>query len=337
MKNEHVNIDDELLASYLAGEANAGEREVVEQWISQSESNKQYFSKVKTLWENTGTIVSKHEADVDVDLAWGKFKQKANQPTVREAAKPKVRKLSFYLSRIAAILVLGFAVYLIYQSLIKAPANNEVVLAATALTKSDTLPDGSQVSLNSHSIITFNENFSKEKREVVLKGEAYFDVVKNNEKPFVIKTNGTTVTVLGTSFYVEAYDSLSTIEVGVEEGIVQIESYGQVVRLRAGEHISIDKNKQQIGESTAYNPNDIYWKSETLTFQNEPLLEVFATLEKVYEINISVDNPQILKCRLTGKFYKESPTHILEIIEANFGLTSVEQNTGFTISGNGCE
>lgn len=338
MENDRTNINDELLASYMAGEANADDMDVVEQWIGKSEANRRYFEKLKVLWENTGRVAPHQEANVDVDMAWNKFKQRADhQITDQPVSKAKGRHLYFYLSRMAAILVVGFVVYLVYQSLKKSPDANQVVLTAQMVTKSDTLPDGSQVSLNINSRVTFNENFSETERLISLQGEAFFDVVKNDKKPFVIKTNGTTVTVLGTSFYVEAYDSLNTVEVGVEEGVVQVESYGELVLLGAGERISIDKGKQKVSEPDTYNPNDIYWKSETLIFKNEPLAGVFATLEKVYKININVENPRILNCRLTGKFYKESPAHIFEIIETNFDLTTVEQNAGFTISGDGCE
>ncbi|GAA0890839.1 FecR family protein [Fulvivirga kasyanovii] len=338
MENDRTNIDDELLASYMAGEANADDTAVVEQWIGESEANRRYFEKLKVLWENTGRVAPHQEANVDVDLAWNKFKQRADREITDEpVSKAKGRHLYFYLSRMAAVLVVGFVVYLVYQSLEKSPEANQVELMAKAVTKSDTLPDGSQVALNVNSLVTFNENFSETERSVSLQGEAFFDVVKDDKKPFVIKTKDVIVTVLGTSFYVEAYDSLNTVEVGVEEGVVQVESYGELVLLGAGERISIDKGKQKVSEPDKYNPNDIYWKSETLIFKNEPLAGVFATLEKVYNIKINVENPRILNCRLTGKFYKESPAHIFEIIETNFELTSVEQNAGFTISGDGCE
>ncbi|UII32740.1 FecR domain-containing protein [Fulvivirga ulvae] len=336
MRNERVNIDDELLASYMSGEVDANDRKTVEQWIDQSDTNRQYFEKLKTLWEYAGPDISPREADVDVDRAWSKLKQQIDQQQ-EDQLKPEGRQLYFYLSRVAALLVLGLVVFLVYQSLVKSPVASEMVIASKEMVKSDTLPDGSQVSLNVNSTVTFNENFSKSERLVTLKGEAFFDVVKDNMRPFIIDTDGTTVKVLGTSFYVRNYDSLGIIEVGVEEGIVQVTSHGKETILQAGEYISVSKNKREFSGMQRYNPNDIFWMSKTIAFEKQSLEAVFSTLERAYQISIDVENPEILNCRLTGKFYKEPVEHVFEIIDANFGFTTIQEEGRFVVSGHGCD
>ncbi|MBL6445439.1 FecR domain-containing protein [Fulvivirga sp. 29W222] len=336
MENDHLNIDEELLASYMAGESSANDRRVVEQWIEQSDANKQYFRKLKILWENTGRVFPAQDADVDVDRAWSKFRQRAGS-TNDGVAISTSRNLYFYLSRIAAVFVIGLVIYLVYQSLEEPQGLKEIVVTAKGITISDTLPDGSWVSLNKHSEIAFDEQFSETKRLVSLRGEAFFDVVKDNFKPFVIKTHGAVIKVLGTSFYVRNYDSLNLIEVGVEEGIVQVTCNDKEVILQAGEYISINKHRQEFAEVQSYDPNDIFWMSETIEFEKERLEYVFSTLEKAYNISIDVDNTQILNCRLTGKFYKEPVEHVFEIIDANFGFITTKKKGRFTVSGNGCD
>jgi transmembrane sensor len=141
--------------------------------------------------------------------------------------------------------------------------------------------------------------------------------------------------VLGTSFYVKAYDSLAAIFVGVEEGMVKVIASGTNVILEAGESISIDKSTKQF-QSLTFNPNDLFWKSQTLIFRNERLEKVFATLEKKYNISINIVNKQILECRLSAKFYGEDIAQIFDIINMNFNLTIQEQDNQYTISGGGC-
>lgn len=338
MTNDNSHIEDEVIARYLAGEAGAEDRWEVELWMNESETNRTHFAKLKHLWERTGSVTSYENADVDVDKAWNKFKSKAiNRSDHNAATEPKARLLWPYFVRVAAVLVAGLAIYLIYQTYVKVPAHGEMLMASKDLIENDTLPDGTIIWLNAKSQLRFPGKFPKNKRLVSLQGEAFFKVAPNSQKPFVINVGAAIVTVLGTSFYVRAYDSLSAMEVGVEEGRVRVRSYGKEVILNGGDRISIQKDEQEVSKLMLYNPNDVYWKSETLVFQGETLANVFSRLEQAYGIIIDVEDPRILKCRLTGKFYQESVSRIFEIIDANFGLVTKNEADRFIVSGNGCD
>lgn len=336
MVNRNTNIDDELIAKYLAGEANAEENLEIQVWLNGSSENQRYFDRLKRLWEKTGRIAPHHEVDVDVDRGWSRFQEKLGDRKGKSDGGTKIRPLFSHLARVAAILILGVLVYFIYQTLSEDVVREEVLMASEEI-KADTLPDGSLISLNKNSKLTYSKLFNTDQRRVQLEGEAFFNVISDKQKPFVVQANNTTITVLGTSFYVEAYDRLDFIEVGVEEGRVSISSGGDEVILNAGERVVINKSNDQISAVEAYDPNNIYWKSETLIFRGDSLEEVFATLEKIYQVRIEVENPKILHCRLTGKFYQESIDRIFEIIDANFGLTSQRVEDKFIISGDGCD
>ncbi|ELR72720.1 hypothetical protein C900_01099 [Fulvivirga imtechensis AK7] len=336
MVNRNTNIDDELIAKYLAGETNEEESLEIQRWLNGSSENQRYFDRLKNLWEKTGWVAPHQEADVDVDSGWSRFQEKLGDRRGKSEGGTKIRPLFAYLARVAAILVLAVLVYFIYHTFSK-DIMVEQVLMASAEIKTDTLPDGSLISLNKNSILTYSGSFNTDQRSVQLKGEAFFNVIPDKKKPFVVKINNTTITVLGTSFYVEAYDSLGFIEVGVEEGRVSVASMGNEVVLSAGERVSVNKRSGGVTAVQAYDPNSIYWKSETLIFRDDSLEEVFATLEEIYQIRIEVSNAKILNCRLTGKFYQEPVDRMFEIIDANFGLTSERAGDRFIISGDGCE
>lgn len=333
-----MNIDDELIAKYLANEATAEERQEVEAWLQISQVNQHHFSQIRKLWEQTEGMTSHEEANVDIDRAWNHFKSKATakDPGYQDSGRALKKNFLPWLVRMAAVLVVGFAIYLIYQNSVTMLVE-ETVLTASDEAKAKTLPDGSLIAINAKSKVVYPENFSGDVRAVSLEGEAFFEVKSNPDKPFLVKAKGATITVLGTSFYVKAYDSLNTIEVGVEEGTVKVATDRANAVLTAGERISIDMASGQIADVKAYNPNHIFWKSQTLIFQNEPLADVFKTLEKVYNITIEVRNPQILNCKLSGKFYRESADQIIEIIDVNFNITSKREADRFIIYGNGCD
>ncbi len=374
MADKNSKVDYELITKYLAGEASAEESYVVTLWLDSSPTNQQKFERLKLLWEQTGNIIPKKSADldsvvksrrlnpsapgegpamgsskkpeltttpeVDVEQAWKKFQNRVNTQSVAAEGKPhfqaKSRNIYYYLSRAAAVIILGVSAYLLYEST-KSKSILETRLATTNETTTDTLPDGSMVALNNFSELRFPEEFKTDERSVSLKGEAYFEVTSNPEKPFLVKVEGADIQVLGTEFTVRAYDSLDVIYVGVKEGSVSVSTADSEVILRTGESITIDKRTRRIDPVTAFNTNNLYWKSQTLIFQNEKLETVFETLENYYNIIISPENPSILDCRLTAKFYGEDIDQIFEIINTNFNLSSNRTNDQFIVSGHGCE
>lgn len=340
MADKNSKVDYELITKYLAGEASAEESYVVTLWLETSATNQQKFERLKRLWEQTGNIIPQQPASVDVEQAWKKFQDRVNTQSQATEGKPhfqsKSRNLYYYISRAAAVIILGVSAYLLYEST-KGDTSLETRMATTNQTATDTLPDGSLVALNNFSELKFPEQFENDERPVSLKGEAYFEVTPNPEKPFRVKVEGAIVQVLGTEFTVRAYDSLDVIYVGVKEGSVSVSTADSEVVLKAGESITIDKKNQQMNPVTDFDANNLYWKSQTLIFQNEKLETVFETLETYYNIDISPENRSILDCRLTAKFYGEDIDQIFEIINTNFNLSSKKVNDQFIISGIGCE
>lgn len=340
MADKNSKVDYELITKYLAGEASAEESYVVTLWLETSATNQQKFERLERLWEQTGNIIPQQPADVDVEQAWKKFRNRVDAQSEATEGKPhfqsKSRNIYYYLSRAAAVVILGVSAYLLYEST-KSESTLEARLATKNQTATDTLPDGSLVALNNFSELRFPEKFESDERPVSLKGEAYFEVSPNPEKPFRVSVEGAIVQVLGTEFYVKAYDSLEIISVGVKEGSVMVRASDEEVVLKTGESITIDKRTRQINTVTAYNANKLFWKSQTLIFQNEKLETVFETLENYYNVDIRPENRSILDCRLTAKFYGEDIDQIFEIINTNFNLSSEKVNEQFIISGIGCE
>lgn len=342
MPDRNSNIDYELITKYLAEEASTGEVFVVEEWIKASEDNQHAFSRMKMVWEQSGRIIPHAKAPVDVDKGWQSFKNKTSDPQTFPESAPKPlgrsRNLLFYATRVAAVFFFGVILYFFYINNLKNNTGSEqtVQLATTDKVLSDTLPDGSVASLNTHSEIAFPNDFNKEIREVTLKGEAFFKVVPNPNKPFVINASGVRVEVLGTSFYVQAYDTSGQIVIGVEEGSVKVVVSSTEVILRSGDKINIDESTNNISVKEEFNPNDLYWKSRTLVFHNEKLSDIFRVLEDNFDIKVKPENPQILDCRLTAKFYGENIDEIIGIINTNFNLTSRNTDNHIIISGSGC-
>lgn len=182
------------------------------------------------------------------------------------------------------------------------------------------LPDGSKVWLNAESTIKFSVPFPKSSRDVDLKGEAFFDVTKNPERPFVVHSGKVDVKVLGTRFNYKAFDEDKNIEVVLEEGKIALKtSLGTTETImKPGDRAVIEKESgeasitnQKIGKYTA-------WHTGKLVFDNTPMSEVAQMLEHWFGVEVIVQNPDILNYRFTTTFENESLFQVIELL----GLSS---------------
>ncbi|MCF7567984.1 DUF4974 domain-containing protein [Sabulilitoribacter arenilitoris] len=186
-----------------------------------------------------------------------------------------------------------------------------------------TLPDGSTVKLNSGSKITFPEKFSDSIRDISLEGEAFFEVVKNEHKPFVITSNKLTTTVLGTTFNVEAYTDKTDVKVTLATGKVSIYAEGEKAILIPSEQIVFNKEDKKIIKKKVDVQRYLEWKDGILRFENATLEKAVDKIEKWYNVTIEFENKNLSKCTFTGVFKNERLQTILE------HLVFVKQNVKY--------
>ena len=229
-------IPYELLARYFAGECNRNETKQVEEWRRENSANEKVFDEFKAIWSNTGTARDNYSPPIDSGL------RKVNQRI--EAAEKSVgnqrqkKNLGFYVIRIAAILIISLAVWYGYDRIAK-PGTNYTEFRTHNVKNEVKLPDGTIVTLNKSSKISYPEKFTKGKRIVYLEGEAFFDVARNPEKPFIIYAQQSETKVLGTSFNLKADKADNEVIITVAEGHVEFSSdkdnNRRKVELSAGE------------------------------------------------------------------------------------------------------
>lgn len=230
--------------------------------------------------------------------------------------KPKSRQ-SWYSIAAAVIILIGIGAvsFNTWWQKNDGPAIAQVVKSA-AFGKRLTLQlsDGTKIYLNSGSTVEFPQRFVGNTREVLLDGEAFFEVAKDSIKPFVIKSNGVQTTVLGTSFNVNSYDENSEIKVSVKSGKVKVNSIEDGVVLGAHQQAVFDKKTKNIYKETI-NSNDLFaWKDGVLQFNDQPMSEVVKTLERWYGVNFTFENQTIKNCHLTATYKNEPLTAVLESV-----------------------
>lgn len=228
----------------------------------------------------------------------------------RQKRKFTLRHIAIISSSAAAILIA--LVFLFGTNHIK-KAEFLTAKASVGEQKSVILSDGTKVTLNSCSEITYPSSFEKNTREVVLSGEAYFDVTKNPKVPFCIKASRFEVKVLGTVFNIKSYSDDDISLVDVESGCVEVSMPEAVFRLKQNDKIIMNKVSGDVIKSRS-NAASSLWTKEKLCFEATPLCDVARMLERQYGCKIDFEKGQDFNILVSGQHDNKSLESVLKSI-----------------------
>ena len=277
-------------------------------------SHQVYFDQLKQIWEKsreTAVVSTVNEAE-----AWNRFRSRIQAGS---AAPAPVRRMRPHWLQVAAaviiLMLLGVAGYWMFNG--QQPAR-EMVVQATQQVLNDTLPDGSIVTLNKQSSLTYPSEFSSGQRNISLHGEAFFRVTPNKRKPFVVSVNDVNITVLGTAFNVKSVNG--TTEVIVESGRVSVTRGDETVELGANERIITGEAGNSLQKETSKDQLYNYYRTKEFVCDDTPLWKLVQVLNEAYGANIVIGNPAIRDMKLNASFYNESLDQVLEVISLTFNI-----------------
>jgi ferric-dicitrate binding protein FerR (iron transport regulator) len=307
LENYEYDMMDELLVKYLAEEATPPEQEVVEVWIGASDTNRRYFRHFQLIWNESQKLATR--TSVDENKAWQRFQRK-----VKRSATAGNSLTRFGWWRVAAVIIFIAGIAWLLSSLLETGSAEPPIVNIVSVNevKKDTLPDGSFATLNKNSKLTYRAAFKGQARKVQLKGEAFFSVKPDKQKPFIIDVNDVQVKVVGTSFNVKSLRGAT--EIIVETGIVQVTKADTTIELKAGQRIlfeTVDTSAQIVDSNDKlYN----YYVSRTFECDNTPLWKLVEKLNEAYDVNIRIRRDELKKLPLSVTFDDESLDVILDVI-----------------------
>lgn len=182
------------------------------------------------------------------------------------------------------------------------------------------LSDGTKITLNANTTLSYPETFSGKSREVSLKGEAFFDVAHNPEKPFVVSTdNGMKIQVLGTVFNVRSYPEDLNVETTLLSGKVKVveEKDKKTVVLNPSQRATYVKKEDKLIVDNVQTENFTAWRRGKLIYDETPIRQVIGDLKRKYRIAISVESPEIMDYKYTGEFDNLSIEQIMDLFEVS--------------------
>lgn len=322
MSENYHTINDDVLVKYLVGEADTAERIAVKKWLDADISNQKYYDDFQKIWN--ASLTSTPNDAVNTDAAWQRFQKRIHEKNA-PVTEPIARNNHFRnWIRIAASVLLISTLGLLAYTFIQYRATTVLHQQALQTTLNSTLPDGTTVTLNKNSMISYTRVFQGETRPITLQGEAFFNVAPNAQKPFIITINDVTVTVVGTSFNIKNKNGKTTVD--VESGIVTVRKNDESVALSKGEKVIIQEQQsvfqKEMSKGQLYN----YYRTNTLVCDQTPLQELIAALNEIYGVTIIIKNPTLQNKPITTTFKKQSLTQILNVISETFMVKVVREN-----------
>jgi len=321
--NTNNNIDI-LIGKVISGNAIAEEIAQLETWKGESPYNLNLYNKSLQVWKNSQSRISDEDFRND--------KQKVDD-AIKLDLTQKVQNIQrqSVLYKIAAVLAfpLALAISFYFFSSRDKSADQiqqicEIISPKGHISKC-ILPDGTEVWVNTGSTITYDAaTFNQETREIKLSGEAYFDVVKNAEKPFVVKTTMASINVTGTSFNIKSYPESGIFETVLSEGSIEMilnSSAHQTVQLVPGERAIFDINKKGISIEEVDAEIFSAWRNGEILFKDATLNDLLKELERIYNIRFQLKDKQLGEFRFRGMFsYNNNLIDALEKIKRTSGI-----------------
>lgn len=333
MSESNGNINyEELIASYLAGETDQTEVHLLEKWVKENNSNRKLFIQQKRAWQLTQSPKN-YDGQFDSDKAWNNIESElfGKDESVVESKTINLKPFYRMAAAIAAVVTIGYFIFYLVNS------NGNQTLIAENSTLTQILEDGTEVTLNRNSTLTFPKEFKENERRVELEGDAFFKVARDIDKPFIIESGEISVEVLGTSFYVNAKPTENKIEVTVETGKVAVYSKEEnKIELIAGDVGTFNKKTKNLVKDSNSDSNFLSWKTKRLLFDNTSLDEVFKKIQETYHVNIQVSNTDIHSCQWTASFDNQSLETVLDVLKETFDLKIKQSGEEIIINGSGC-
>lgn len=295
-----------LITRFLNGDCTSVEHQELKNWIDETSDNKKEYLVIKDIWDISKTHQDKTEGQLALFY-------KNQFEKMRKSQMLWIRYSLF----VAAILLLGLVIsILIPQKTISQPENMQVFSVPLGSRSKVLLADGTEIILNSGSVLKYSNNYSSTNRVVSLSGEGYFMVKSDPAHPFVVKTSDFDIQVTGTKFnvcsYIDNEYSATTLVVG-KIGL-QMKGSSNILTVSPGEKFQFDRESRKYSLSTVEIESEIAWKDGEFLFKKIPFPDLAQRLERWYDVKLNCSGAELQKFAFTGRFKNQET--IWQVLDA---------------------
>lgn len=345
MEKEHLS---ELLKKYIHGECTPEEIKKIDEWFMSHEEN-----------PDDDRLIDLYERENLESKMFERIKASVqNAPNIQLVEKRLSKTMTWY--RVAAVILItllaGLGGYL-YSTRPSSGIELSLPVSKSSKVTNDTaqptlhlLSDGTVITLQPSGTVEFPNEFPSDKREIVLTGEAFFDVTKDSSRPFIINTGDVTVKVLGTSFNVRAYEGAKEISVAVKTGKVSVYAKGDGVDAKksaVNQEIILTPNQEVVynivdehfSRKIVDDPQIILEKPTLFAMEYDatPVTRIFQVIEENYGIDIVYDDHVLSSCSLTTSMSEEGLFERIEILCQAIGAKYEIMDGKIIVTSSGCQ
>ena len=321
---DNQSNEKKLVNKFLAKEISDDEMDLFKSWLAESQDNRREFDEENEIWQKVN-LHDRYEC-FDAEKGWDNVASKLNIKEQNHYSQVIVLKKAVFrgIAVAASIAILvamgGFFYGVMKQKPIVAvnAVNNSFVKIQTheGERATITLPDSTRVVMNSESIIRYSSDFNVDDRKIWLSGEAYFDVVKNSDKPLQVYLDKISVVATGTKFNIYSYSSENRIETTLEEGSVQVEIPGKdIVHVIPGQQAIYFRNKNAVMVKDVTTESFTSWKENMLRFNDTPFEEALRNIARRYNVVFEIQDPKLLELNYTATFIDESIEDVMQMLK----------------------
>ena len=308
----------QLVSNVLSGEASDKEKESLEQMLLESSEHSKIYNQLKEYWDAEVQLTHKREKG---SLEAGIFSKLSLET---EAQQFTLRKLFLRFSSAAAILFFTISCVLAY--LYTAAPKEFYTYSAQSKAIEYTLKDGTKVTLNKNSSVTYRSDYSENSRHVKLSGEAFFNVVRDTTKPFIVEAFGTRTEDIGTRFNIKTNAENSTVSTTLVEGSIRFKADNCNVLLKPGQELIYNKGLKKGLIHKTDTQYQTAWASGRYNYTNIRFADLTVKLAHIYHLNIQIADQKIANRVVSASFLTdESVEDILKSLQNELGFTYVKK------------
>lgn len=324
-----MNKDYDKILNFIYNHPSVPEyiRSIIRDWMLQHEDDQELTESMLALWDNE---FGENRDSIDPAALTRLLNDISSD--VRESERTRrfnFRRIMRYAAVVAAICITAIVTYVVAGS---GKGSETILITAKGSTGQFTLPDGTNVRLNSDTRLIYDpESFMADgKRRVSIEGEAFFDVTKDAEHPFVVKLTDMEVEVLGTSFDVRNYSFSSKEEVVLLTGKVKVESkgIGEPVTIYPDQRLVFNRANGDCDVQQTAAINYCRWIEPRLKLENEPLGDLLITLSRKYNLELEIAPDVDLTKRISLTLHNDDIEDLMPVIAYLTDLSyKIENNT----------
>ncbi|MGV8135818.1 MAG: FecR family protein [Mangrovibacterium sp.] len=304
------------IVNYLSGEWEKCDSRLLTDWINESTDHQEQFRQLVDLWELDR--LNRHEKDFNPDHAWIRLKSEMKPKASFMNRFTQFKQLRKYAAIMILTLVAGTVGYLLQKGIPKDPPSGVVEYTVPYGSKTHIrMPDGSGIWINAGSVIKYDQGFGNTNRNLQLSGEAYFEVAKKKDLPFVVRAKSISVKALGTKFNVKAYPEETNIETILLEGRVEVQDMknkNEKILLKPNQKAGYSTIENNFSVSAIEDNSEISWYREKWIIRNMNMLQFTKLLERRYNIDFEFEDERIKTYEFGGTIKDETLEQVLTAI-----------------------